>query len=451
LWEFFDTFHVLQRPTYQAKYPPAQAMFLALGQLLGHPVVGVWISFGLFAAALTWMLQAWLPPRWALVGALLMTVRLLAMHGNQQWAYGYWGGSVAALGGALLYGAGRRLWNRPTLSHAIIYSLGLALLANGRPLEGLVASLPISLALAWRYFVQRPFAISAIALRVALPSLVVLSLTFAWMGYYNHRVTGDWKKMPYQLHLKQYTTAPVFSWMPEPKEPRTYVDSVMKFAYEEAEPMEWRQMQEVDGWRKIITYRLRTAHYYCLGLLLIPFFWIGTFSGLRKYAIPVIALFASLTLALQTSWFQPHYLSPVACVIALMVAGGARKVWHVHRIGAQYVTLTLMAYVVLIGCTLVAYGSGFTRGWQFERTRIMSDLRRAGGQHIVIVEYGRNHNHQNDWVYNASSLDESDVLWVRDLGVSRDKDLSAAYPSRRIWRLNVTDPSLKLAPSPMND
>jgi hypothetical protein len=147
MWMHFESTYTLHQPTYMSKYPPAQGLLLAAGQVItGYPIAGVWLSMGLMCSAICWMLYAWVPPRWALLGGFIAIVHP-GFGISGYWGQSYWGGALAATGGALIAGALRRVIHQHRMRDAFLFGIGLAVLANTRPFGGLLFSLPAVLVL----------------------------------------------------------------------------------------------------------------------------------------------------------------------------------------------------------------------------------------------------------------------------------------------------------------
>src|SRR5215470_14215663 len=102
MWFYFETFMVNQKPTYHSMYPPATGLVLAASQVLtGQPWFGILFSVAAASAAICWMLQGWVPTRWALWGALVFVL----IAARNQLTDSYFGEGVVVLGGALVLGA----------------------------------------------------------------------------------------------------------------------------------------------------------------------------------------------------------------------------------------------------------------------------------------------------------------------------------------------------------
>jgi len=71
LHQFFETFFVLQTPSYSSIYPIGQGLMLAIGRaIFGLPWAGVLLSTAAMCSLCYWMLRGWTTPGWALLGRI---------------------------------------------------------------------------------------------------------------------------------------------------------------------------------------------------------------------------------------------------------------------------------------------------------------------------------------------------------------------------------------------
>jgi len=449
----FESFHINISPTYQSMYPPAHALALAIGQkLTGVPWVGVLLSTAAMCGAIYWMLLGWLPPGWAWLGGAFAVLRYGIFS---YWINSYFGGSVTALGGAFLLGALPRIRREPRTWTAMIFVLGLLILANSRPLEGLCFSIPIVLS-AIVFFIRNRETTGTVSGKKFMPALVLLIAGLGWMLYYNWRGTGNPLLMPYVLNFKTYHISQPFLFA-KPNPIPEYRHEAMRvfYVYHEFHDL-LRLKYEGVGY----FLRLRGTVFY--GFFLWPFLLLAApalyaMSRDRKFRVVLMALGLMAADLFAQIWPpEGHYAAPAAGAMILL---GLYALRHFRKSHPSYGIWACRAIVIVFGAWLISptvepmlspYGADVDFApalpMEIQRERIKSDLEARSGKQLLIVRGGYHEVPWMDWIYNQADIDHSHVIWARDMGYLKNKELLAYYSDRQVWYVDRGDTAFRIVP-----
>lgn len=482
----FESWHIIQAPSYQAKYPPAQGLALALGGWLwGEKLLGVWLSLAVAMLASSWACAAWLPPRWAILSTLLLACNVPLSFA---WGNSYWGGAVAMLGGSLLVGslgymlkglravkAGTGLkastpvassrstvataqerpplvLSRPILNwqHALAFGSGLGILAASRPFEGALMALPLGL---FALYVSCK-AMRAEWIKYWLAAGVATAATLGPLLLYNQAVSGQAFRMPYQVWTAQQGAA--LNQMLTPAMALVQGNADMN----SIEPEDWRAV-ELARWMEVRSAQrlafvwdklLQTYTFYLQSVLLIPLLALPWALHRHRELRVLLAVVALVTLGSCThlSAGHPHYVAGLTSALMILAVAGLRHLqFNLPTFGRPLVGGVLLSWAL---AGIFAIGQEFSlqhharaHAWAKRQSALVDQLTIASANSstkaVVFVHYTTEHNVHQEWVYNAADIDLAPVVWANDLGDEANAQLVEYYRQLEIpcqyWLLTV--------------
>jgi hypothetical protein len=467
MWPHFESIHITMQPSYMSMYFPSNGLVLAAGKLLfGHPWYGLLFTTALMCASICWMLQAWIPPTWALLGGMIAVARL--------GLFSYWintysgGGAIAALGGALVLGALPRFMKKPRFRYSLLLAVGVILILTTRPYEGLLLCLPVAFVLVRWMVVRKNGPAPGTLVRLSAVPLALIVAAGAWMGYYDYRVFGNPLTLPYKVNRATYAIAPYYAWQSPRPEP-VYRHIAMRDFYLQNELPDLKKLHSFSGFLPSTLIKGARGVLFFSGIaLLLPLIMVRrVFADRRIRFLLVCSLVLAGGMTIEI-FFIPHYVAPFT---AVFYAIGLQCMRHLRfwRPNGQPVGTGLVRFIVtlcfvLAGLRLYAEPLHFnisewpTSSWTDRwygpnrfggaRVQIESQLEHAPGKQLVMVRYSPDHNPIDEWVYNAPDIDDAKVIWAREMDAANNLELIHYYKDRNVWLLEPDANPAKLTVYP---
>jgi hypothetical protein len=437
LHQFFETYFVLQEPSYASIFPLGQGLLLTIGW------AGVALSVGALCALCYWMLRAWVTPGWALVGGLLAVIEFGPLS---QWMNSYWGGALAACGGCLVFGALPRLHGGGRVRYATLLGLGIGVHWLCRPYETILLILSVLI------FLMRDWRLLA---KPALYAAIVLVPAIALSLWQNKEVTASWTMLPYQLSQYQYGVPTTFTAQPIPT-PHRPLTREQQLDYEQQS-----QVHEMAGnyWMRWVS-RLRFYRFFFL-----PPLWLALpafLLCLREFRFAWVFM-TVLLFSLGTNfypYFYTHYIAASTCLFVLISVVGLERISRWNLEAARILIFLCAAHFLFwyglhasrnnelyVAMTPFENVDAINHGDPEGRIAIRRQLEAAPGRQLVFVRYWPQHQFQ-EWVHNAADIDGARIVWARDLGPDENQKLLRYYPDCTAWLLEPDAHPPRLQPYP---
>jgi hypothetical protein len=302
--------------------------------------------------------------------------------------------------------------------------------------------------LAWEFRTR----FSALA-KIAIPAVAVAGIAVVGLGVYFTHVTGSPFVTAYQISQKTYGWPMSLAWTPPPPIEHRHIELARYYHYEIGEH------EKVDGpvdFVEYLTFRLQEYWRFFLGpALTIPLIMLGRVWKRRPFLFAGLA--GCLSAVLLEGAATPHNLAPAAAVIVAILVECCRHLqasrFHTVRVRVLPLLPAVMALVLVLRIGAETARLPYTQKLNFQswccrvegnlnKARITTTLQQIPGNHLVFVKTKTEEMNLFQWIYNDADIDHSRIVWARDLGAERNRQLQAYFAARQVW---LADPNVEPA------
>jgi hypothetical protein len=467
----FDQLHVVNQGQFASRYYPGTGAWLASWVAIGHPVWGQWLAGALMAFLIFWTVRELSSSGVAFLAGILIALSPgLALFSNLLLAH------HPTLLGLSLFLHGFTKWLIRGRSVSLLEAgCGLSFAMLCRPATAAGVALPFGIWFAKWLLSQQVDLPDASSVKVGAKQkffaalMLGLPLIAGWaiMIAYNHSITHNWLKSPYQLYTDVYTPRHVFGF-----------NNVTRGAAAQGDHVLSAVTRNYDAWAEELTptlavhnvgQRLIGSLRWSLGI--IPLVWII----LAAWGVPlasgsdkkrhlgwnlIAASIVSLHLIHVPYWFDGimhwHYVFE-SCILWLMLAArgagalvvrfqAANRPWLIVWVGCLLITSVMSNYISLspywetrqaMGIAELRYPRRIYREF---RRRIAKEVTDLPALVLVIPDPSDRHM---DFVTNEPSL-TSPILVGRLIPEEISlEQIKREYPDRTLYLYDAKTKELK--------
>jgi hypothetical protein len=200
--------------------------------------------------------------------------------------------------------------------------------------------------------------------------------------------------------------------------------------------------------------------------LLVPLIMVRRIFLDRRIRFLILCVLVLMAGQLVEIFLIPHYLAPFT---AAFYAIGLQAMRHLRlwSPGDQPVGTTLARLIVTL-CVLLSvvrlsakpfhldlpvWPAAWASQWYGSdgrsvatRAQIEFRLEQMPGRQLVIVRYSPGHIPFDEWVYNAADIDNSKVVWAREMNEVDNLELIRYYKERAVWLVQPDTQPVKIFP-----